>query len=185
MICYLVRHGKDDETVRGGWSEHSLVPEGDAQVHSLGKEMLGKKLEIGCIYSSDLTRAKETAQILAGYLGCPVEYDSRFREANNGKLAGMKHALADAKYPGVYWSALDYREHYPDGESPEQFFNRIQAAWSEFKALVLKNSAKDVLLVTHGGVVEAVLCIENHVTFSNKERHFRTPNAKLIPVEIK
>ena len=46
MICYIVRHGKDDETVRGGWSRHSLVPEGVAQVRTLGAEILEKKLSI-------------------------------------------------------------------------------------------------------------------------------------------
>ena len=31
MVCYLVRHGKDDDTVRGGWSQQPLTAEGKIQ----------------------------------------------------------------------------------------------------------------------------------------------------------
>lgn len=184
MICYLVRHGKDDETVRGGWSNHSLVPEGVAQVQALGAEMVSGGIAIGCIYSSDIPRAKETALILQGYLHCPVEYLPEFREANNGYLAGLKHEAANEKFPGIYWSALDYAECYPGGESPEQFFQRIRTAWMEFKKRIGQTPDKNVLLVTHGGVVEAISCIENGVEFTNKVRRFAAPSAQLIPVII-
>ena len=35
MICYLARHGKDDDTVRGGWNQQSLTVEGKSQVNEL------------------------------------------------------------------------------------------------------------------------------------------------------
>ena len=184
MKCYLVRHGKDDETVRGGWSEHGLVPEGIGQVETLGAEMLARGLEVGKLYSSDLRRARETARILQKYLRCPVEFLPEFREANNGKLAGMKHEAAEEQFPGVYWSALDYDECYPEGESPEQFFQRIEGAWKELKEKVAREEEGDVLLVTHGGVLEAVLCLENGLEFTNKRKQFKTPGAKLFPIEI-
>ena len=97
----------------------------------------------------------------------------------------MKNDLAIKRYPGLYWSTLDYDERYPNGESPELFYHRIKAAWLELKSRRLNRTAKDALLVTHGGVIEAILCIENGITFSNKAKHFSVPNAKLIPIEIK
>lgn len=183
MVCYLVRHGKDDETVRGGWSNHSLVPEGVAQVHALGREMEEWELDFGRIYSSDLRRAKETALILKDYLHCPVEFLPGFREADNGLLAGMKNELANEKYPGIYWSTLDYSACYPGGESPERFFNRVKAAWQIFKAEIAK-TGQNVILVTHGGVIEAILCIEGGVEYTNREKHFPVGSAKWIPIEI-
>lgn len=183
MVCYLVRHGKDEETVRGGWSDHSLVPEGIAQVKALGEEIAGRDLRVEQIYSSDLRRAKETALILKEYLHCPITYVPEFREANNGYLAGMKHELADEQYPGVYWNTLAYDECYPGGESPEQFFRRIRWAWAMFKEKIAHHRDA-VLLVTHGGVLETILCIENGVEFSNKVKHFKTPGAALFPVDI-
>lgn len=185
MTVYLIRHGKDDDTVRGGWSNHGLTPIGIKQVHALAEEIAAMPVKIGRIYSSDIPRAAETAEILSRRLGCPIEYIPELREVNNGALAGMKNELADQKHPGVYWSTLDYDECYPNGESPEMFYRRVKAAWLELKSRRLKQAAGDALLVTHGGVMEAILCMENGVAFSNKAKHFSTPNAALIPIELK
>lgn len=185
MTIYLVRHGKDDDTVRGGWSNHGLLPVGVEQVRDLAKEMAAAKMDIDRIYSSDLRRAAETAEILSNHLKCPIEYNAGLRETNNGDLAGMKNDVANEKYPGLYWSALAYDECYPNGESPEMFCHRVQAAWSEIKNKRLKQASKDAVIVTHGGVIEVILCIENGIAFSNKARHFPAPNAQLIPVEIR
>lgn len=181
MICYLIRHGKDDDTVRGGWSNAGLTSVGIQQVNKLAKEMLKKNIDIDCIYSSDLQRAKETSEIIAEYFNVPIIYKPEFRETNNGDLAGMKNETANEKYPGLYWSTLDYSECYPNGESPEIFYNRIKNGWMKFRNEILVQSSKDVVLVTHGGVMEVILCIENGIEYSNKTKHFATLNAKLIP----
>lgn len=185
MVVYLVRHGKDDETVRDGWSNHGLLPAGIEQVNKLAAEVIAANITVGHIYSSDLQRAKETSQILSAHLKCPVEYNAGLRETNNGALAGMKHALASEKYPSLYWSSLAYDECYPDGESPEMFCNRITAVWSELKSKLLRHQSENSLIVTHGGVIEVILCIENNIAYSNKNRHFPVPNAKLIPVDVR
>lgn len=185
MMIYLIRHGKDDGTVRGGWSGHGLLPAGAEQVRALAEEIAAANLNVDRIYSSDLQRAAETARILSDRLGCPVEYIPALREVNNGVLAGMDNELAEERYPGLYWSALDYDECYSQGESPELFFQRVKTGWLELKRGRLEAAAKDALLVTHGGVIEAILCVEHGAAFSNKTRHFSAPNAKLIPVEIK
>ena len=184
MICWLIRHGKDDNTVRGGWSDNGLTPEGIAQVRDLAQEAFKSDLNIGRIYSSDLRRAQETAVILADTLHLEITYLPAFREANNGELAGMKHQLAEQQYPGLYWSSLSYTECYPNGESPEAFFSRIKGAWLEFRENALMHPERNVALVTHGGVIEAILCMENNIPCSNKRKHFSTPNAELIPVEL-
>ena len=184
MRVYLVRHGKDDDAVRGGWSDQGLAELGREQVVQLAEKLRAGSIRVGRIYSSDLRRAKETAGILSEALGCPVEYLAAFRETNNGDLAGMKNELAERKYPGLYWSSLAYDEPYPNGESPKAFFERIQMAWDAFKNDRLKQDNADVMLVTHAGVIEAILCIENGLEFSNQEKYFRIPHAALIPVEI-
>lgn len=184
MTIYLIRHGKDDDTVRGGWSGHGLSPAGVKQVRALAEEIAAANIKADCIYSSDIRRAAETAEILSCRLGCPIEYIPGLREVDNGALAGMKNDLADEKYPGLYWSALAYDERYPNGESPKMFYDRIKTAWSELKSRKSERAAGDALLVTHGGVIEAILCMENNLAFSNKTKHFSAPNAKLIPIEI-
>ena len=63
MMVFFVRHGKDDDTVRGGWSNIGLTEYGVEQVHKLGAELKEMELDVDCIYASDLQRAKETAEI--------------------------------------------------------------------------------------------------------------------------
>ena len=89
MICYLVRHGKDDDTVRGGWSGQPLNDEGKAQADELASFIQRNDLGIKRIYSSDLLRAMQTAQSVADKLYLPIIPMPEFREVNNGDLAGM------------------------------------------------------------------------------------------------
>ena len=72
MTVYLIRHGMDDDTVRGGWSGHGLTPAGAAQARALAEEIAAARIQPACIYSSDLPRAAETAEILSRHLGCPT-----------------------------------------------------------------------------------------------------------------
>lgn len=118
----------DDENYRGGWSSLGLVSEGVEQAKQLGIYLKEKnaKFDIRKIVSSDLHRAKETADILAKELKLMVITDARLREADNGELAGMRNEEALKKYPGLFWGTLKADECYPKGESPNQFFARIK-----------------------------------------------------------
>lgn len=185
MTIYLVRHGKDDETIRGGWSNHGLMPVGVEQINNLAEEIVAANMNIDYIYSSDLQRAKEISEILSRYLKCPIEYNAGLRETNNGDLAGMKHESANEKYPGLYWSSLAYDKCYPNGESPKMFYNRVKTTWLELKNRIMKQPLKNIMIVTHQGVIEVILCVENNIVFSNKTKHFSVPNAKLIQIDVK
>ncbi len=184
MICYLVRHGKDDDSVRGGWSKSPLTDEGVMQVNLLASKILEDvNMKIGVIYSSDLPRAKQTADILSAALSLPVVEIPEFRETNNGLLAGMDNRTADKQYPGLYWSTLEWEQAYPEGESPRGFYNRIFDAWYNFKDEVQKVNC-DVILVTHGGVINAIQCIEHGIAYSNKTNPFPIGNAEMIGIAL-
>ena len=174
-----MRHGADPSDRYGGWSAHGLTEEGREQVHNARKCLYNKG--ITQIYSSDLARAKETAEIVAKALSLEIIYLPQFRESNNGLLAGMLKSEAVEKYPGVYWNALDWTETWPEGESPEQFFRRIQSAWYEFKEQIGRNN---VLRVSHGGVMNVILCLENGIPYTNKETHFQIKDAEIVQIEM-
>jgi len=95
MKIFFVRHGKDDENFRGGWSNLGLVPEGMEQAKQLATYLKEKNEEydIKKIIASDLPRAKETAEILAKELDLPVTTEVELREADNGDLAGMQMVI--------------------------------------------------------------------------------------------
>ncbi len=174
-MIYLMRHGADSPERYGGWSRYGLTSAGAEQVHAAKKALSDKGIE--AIFSSDLPRAKETAEIVAEYLQLPLTLLPQFRETNNGALAGMLKTEAKKKYPGLYWSALDWTQPYPDGESPEMFFRRIAQAWCAFKGEV---GDKTVLLVSHNGVMNVILCIENGVPYTNKETQYPIPDAGIV-----
>jgi len=178
MICMLARHGKDDESVRGGWSQHSLSEEGMKQARELAGRLLTQKnsYSLSRIYSSDLVRAAQTARIVGDRLGLAVTLLSDFREVNNGLLAGMKNDLAEDRFPGLYWNQLAWEQTYPEGESPKAFYERIADAWERFSC-ELVSGKENVLLVTHGGVIQVILSLINNVPYTNKAPVRRIPYA--------
>ena len=178
-MIYLMRHGADPSDRFGGWSTYGLTEKGKEQVH-LAKGSLRKK-GISRIFASDLVRAKETAEIIAEELSLEITYLPQFRESNNGLLAGMLKTEAAQKYPGVYWNALDWTQTWPEGESPEQFFLRIQGAWDSLKKQVGNDT---VLLVSHGGVMNIILCLEEGIPYTNKETRFQIKDAEIVQIDI-
>lgn len=184
MICCLVRHGKDDDSVRGGWSSSPLTSTGIAQVNQLAAQLSdATDLNPDRIYTSDLPRARQTADILSAALDLPVVELPEFRETNNGVLAGMDNAIAAQKYPGLYWGALDWEQHYPGGESPHEFFDRISDAWHDLKKN-LRLLGHDAILVTHGGVINVIRCLENGTPYSNKTNSFSVDPAGMVLIEL-
>lgn len=184
MICCLVRHGKDDDSVRGGWSSTPLTSTGIAQVDRLAARLADiPTLNPDRILTSDLPRAQQTAQILSAALSLPATAFPEFRETNNGVLAGMDNTIASQKYPGLYWSALDWDQHYPGGESPHEFFDRIADAWRNLKQS-LQTLDHDVILVTHGGVINVIQCIENGISYSNKANPYPVNHGEMVFIEL-
>lgn len=181
MRCYIVRHGQDDETVRGGWGQQPLTEVGIQQAEKLAEEMA--QLNIQTIYSSDLCRAVQTAQILAKKQLLPVTWLPQFREVNNGALAGMKNDLALQRYPGLFWNQLGWEQCYPGGESPKQFYDRIYKAWTDFSNEIL-SSGENVALVTHGGVVHVIRAILEGRQYSNLEKHRPVNHGEMIALSF-
>ena len=185
MKIFFVRHGKDDENFRGGWSGLGLVPEGVEQTKMLARYLVEKKEEyrIIRIVSSDLPRAKETAEILAKELEQPMTTDERLREADNGKLAGMPNEEALVKYPGLFWSTLKLEECYPGGESPNMFFTRIKS-WFEAFLNVCKDAEGNVLVVTHGGVINIVYHLVRNMEWSNTKKSVPVGNCSVHVLDV-
>ena len=176
-MIFLMRHGADDPERLGGWSRHGLSDEGIQQVHTA--KTLFADQGITAVYASDLERARQTAEIISAYLSLPVTYLPQFREANNGVLAGMLKTEARIRYPGLYWNTLGWDDAYPDGESPHQFYDRVKNAWQTFRQQVQNDN---VLLVTHGGVINVILCLENNELYSNRIRRYRMDHAEVCRI---
>ena len=109
MNLLFVRHGKDSEQHRGGWSQLDLLPEGEREAEALANYLVRYKEDYHFtkIITSDLKRAETTATILAETLQLSLEKESNLREMNNGDLAGMLNSEADQKFPRLYFRSLN------------------------------------------------------------------------------
>jgi probable phosphoglycerate mutase len=186
MAIYFIRHGIDDEGYRGGWSQRGLVVEGYRQAERLGCYLKENQsnFNITRILSSDLQRALDTSNEIARALSLPVESSPNWRETNNGVIAGMPHEIANERYPGLYFSSLTMDERFPGGESPQEFFKRISTSFSELcNDLESTDPKENVIVVTHGGVINVIYHILKGITWTNKSTSFPTSYTSIHKIE--
>lgn len=188
MKIYLVRHGMDEDGYRGGWSQRGLIEEGIIQSSKLASHLHehSETYRIHTILSSDLPRAVETAQIITRRLGIDAVYSEHWREMNNGLLAGMPHHEAEAKFPGVYFNTLNMNTPFPEGESPVHFNQRITNAFDLLCDKLDKRQIEhDVLLVTHGGVINVLYYHLTGQKWSNTCSSYPIDNTSVHIIEKK
>lgn len=175
MKVFFIRHGKDDDRYRGGWSDLDLTPEGRQQAKLLAVYLKehDREYRIGKIISSDLPRAMTTARYISDELALPVQEEFKLREINNGDLAGMPDEEALARFPGLFFHSLKMNEPYPNGECPEEFFRRI-GKWFDGFTAKYKNAEDNILIVTHGGVINIIYHLVNGTEWTNKTPAFKT-----------
>ena len=146
MAIYFVRHGKEEDGFRRGWSKRGLIKKGFKQSKLLGQYLKqhSDTFHIHHIISIDLTRALETANCIGEILQLPVETSQNWRETNNGILAGMPESEAKRQFPGLYFNRLKMDERYPGGESPIENFTRIKLAFEQLCNEQLKGNHQKI-----------------------------------------
>src|SRR4051794_38680024 len=96
---YLIRHGETDWNVQERFQGHTDIPlneNGRSQARQLIAVCRHHKIE--AILSSDLSRALETAQIIAAQLEIKVFQNAGLREANLGKAQGLTHSEIEQQF---------------------------------------------------------------------------------------
>ena len=186
MNILFVRHGKDSDQHRGGWSQLDLLPEGKREAKTLADYLVQHKEDYHFtkMITSDLKRAETTATILAEVLQLPLEKVRDLRETNNGDLAGMLNSEADQKFPHLYFRSLAMDEHYPNGESPREFYQRIKT-W--FQRFLQENDDSDEtqIVVTHGGVINIIYHLVNQIEWTNKSNLFHVKHCSISLLNTK
>lgn len=168
----LVRHGQTDwnaETRLQGHTDNPLNDTGRAQAKEAGEALKGQEFDV--ILSSDLKRAKETADIIAAEIGGTVEVEPLLRERDLGALEGRTRDEVQAEYPHLDFSVGFSFHHFNDGgESLTDFLNRTQQI---VDVLVEKYAGKKVLLVSHGGPSRSLNALANNLGY--KEAYIARP----------
>ena len=186
MNLLFVRHGKDSDQHRGGWSQLDLLPEGKREAKTLADYLVQHKEDYHFtkMITSDLKRAETTATILAEVLQLPLEKESSLRETNNGDLAGMLNSEADQKFPRLYFRSLAMDKHYPNGESPREFYQRIKT-WFQRFLQENNNSDETQIVVTHGGVINIIYHLVNQIEWTNKSNLFHVKHCSISLLNTK
>jgi broad specificity phosphatase PhoE len=152
MDLLLIRHGvtqHNAERIFMGHDPVPLSPEGRRQV-----ERLAERLDhegVTRIVSSDVLRALQSAEIVAGRLGIAVETDRALREVDVGEARGFSYTGAAERWPGLL--SPDGEARFPGGESFADVADRAAAYLRRF---VIREGTGRVLVVSHGGVVRGV-----------------------------
>ncbi len=159
---WLVRHGLTRWNTQQRFCGHSDIPlsaPGQAQARWLAHRLEGET--ISSIYTSDLKRARETAEIIAGSRAQPVqvEVSAAWREIDFGAWEGLTYAeiAAQFKHQAGFFTDPAHCSP-PGGESLMQMLQRVQAALTTIVPVGDLPMKGDIVIVSHGGPLRALLC---------------------------
>lgn len=164
----LVRHGASEHHARGltgGWTDASLTAQGRLQAQFTGKALIPLCASGNTRFlSSDLLRARETAEIIAEHIGIRPEFRAELRELNNGAAKDKTLEEAESLALPVTEPILDWAP-YPGAESWRAMSERVMA----FLSTVAEETEQDcILVVSHGNAMEAA----THWWLRLEERHW-------------
>jgi probable phosphoglycerate mutase len=178
-IIIFVRHGLTDWNRAGrfqGQTDIELNQEGLEQAERTG--LLFREHRIDAVYSSDLVRARQTAEPIGQATGLPVIVAPGLRERRYGVLEGRTHDEVLRDHPETYgrWRARDPDFDLPGGgESLRALHRRVD---SQMRAFARSHAGQTVVAVTHGGVLDCVYRIAASLPIE-APRSFDLRNASL------
>ncbi|KAA3646518.1 MAG: histidine phosphatase family protein [Chloroflexi bacterium] len=144
-----VRHGQSTANVAHllqGQSEGELTEIGRQQAQQLGQHL--RDFKIDHFISSDLARAKETAQIIVEQINLPLELSPHVREWKVGHLDGQPAAALENAFEMSAVSKADYKPE--NGESLNDLRNRAKGFCDQ---LIQQHTGKNVLICSHGDFI--------------------------------
>jgi broad specificity phosphatase PhoE len=178
----LARHGETDWNAERRWQGHADQPLNDtgrAQARELAAALAGRGIDV--VYSSDLARAHETAEIVGAHLGLPVETDVRLREVDVGDWSGRRHPELELEEPEGFTRWQSGGKGWNGGESYEEMGERVVAAVLD---LARRHPGETVLIVSHGGSIRACRASASGMTYADHRVHERDSLQNCDVVEL-
>ncbi len=155
----LIRHGQTNWNVEGRYQGQADVPlnsQGLQQARKLAAALAKEKID--AIYSSDLIRARQTAEAIQQATGAPLFLEPRLREINQGQWEGMLFSEIKARDPERHArrKADPLNIAPPGGETVSQVRQRVLAA---VRDILQRHPDQRVALVSHG-LALAILIVQ-------------------------
>jgi probable phosphoglycerate mutase len=150
----VIRHGETAWNTEGRIQGHIDIPlneKGRWQADRLATALIDE--DIHAIYSSDLERARDTAQAVATALSQPLQLHTGLRERHFGRLEGNTQAEVAAQWPeeGRRWRERDPSYGPEGGETLQAFYERSVGVLT---ALARQHPGQTIVVVAHGGVLD-------------------------------
>jgi len=185
ITLHLVRHGETEwhaENRYAGQTDISLTDRG----HEQSRELVSWALEVNprSIYSSDLSRAIETARPTAQAIGLELQVDPRLREVNFGKIEGLTPEEMESRYPVLRKEFIEFPAStvLPGGESGKIALAR---AMPSVREIVEHIPSGDILVVCHGTLLRLIACGLLGIDLDEYRRAFPAiPNIGRLSLEI-
>lgn len=131
----------------GSWTDWELSDFGKKQAENIGKNLAEELSEKYVIYSSDLLRAKQTAEIVGKHLGVEPIFKTELRERNLGEAVGksVEWLRKNMEKPE---RTVDDRL-FPSAESRREEWNRLKPFFDE----ITSNEEEYIIIVSHGDLL--------------------------------
>jgi broad specificity phosphatase PhoE len=180
---FLARHGESDWNVEKRFQGHSdrpLTERGREQAHALA-DLVGAE-KIDAVYTSPLSRARETAEIVAARAGLEAVALPELREVDTGNWSGLSRADVEARFPEGFARWRSGGSGWENGESYDEMAERVIGA--------LRKIAEDhpdgrVLVISHGGPIRAIHAAAEGLAIKDYRRLKPVePNARLSAVAV-
>jgi broad specificity phosphatase PhoE len=155
-VFYLARHGETDWNAAARWQGQTDVPlnhVGRGQAVALAERLVGLGL-VG-IVSSDLGRARETAEIVAAKLAMGIDlYEPALRERSLGVFDGLTREECATLHAEAWKAWMDERRPPAGAEGDGALAERVLAALDRVANRIAK---APLLIVSHGGAIRAAI----------------------------
>ena len=157
-LIYLLRHGEVVLAETRRFIGHLDVPlsaHGERQSRAQAARLAGARL--AAVFTSDLERARRTAEIIASPHGLTPTMIPALREMAMGRWDGRTAEEIQRSEPAAFadWMARVGEVPFPEGESVPDLRAR---AWPAFEAIVAAHAGESIAIVAHGGTNRALLC---------------------------
>lgn len=148
---YLIRHGKQNSTLCN--VDVELSEEGRIQAELLRERL--KNYNIDALYSSNLLRARQTAEIINEAFHLPHEIREEIREISFGLLEGRSDEYNEEHFHEFKEEQKKLIDDipYPDGENGTSVYERAMPVIQE----IVQSGNKNIAVVTHGGTIRVLL----------------------------
>ena len=158
MLIYLLRHGETVLAERRrfvGNLDVPLSPRGEAQCEQQALRL--RAAGLAAVFSSDLSRAVRSAQIIGAPHGLAPKTLPALREMDMGRWDGLTAAELQAREPAAFrdWTTRVGEYPFPEGEDVGCLVAR---AWPAFEAIAAEHAGHAVAVVAHAGPNSAILC---------------------------